>query len=129
MNSPRALLSPPLFLMLLLAICPSTAAHAQQSQVPTYFPPNSGISNSNPNAASNRGPLERRMAERMAVERNKERQKQMEKESTELVALARRLNADLANSIRARRPKSVRKEAAKIEKLAKSIKNKMSYGY
>ena len=128
MKSARVLTLSPLFL-LLLTFCPAPAAHAQQTQVPAYIPPPAGVSNSNGNAAPDPGPFARHMAERMAKERNKERQKQIVTESAQLLALAQKLNTDIAESTRDQLSISVIKEAVKIEKLAKSIKSKMSYGY
>ena len=118
----------PIFL-LLLAFCSEPKAHAQQTQVPAYLPPTAPMPNTNTNVGPRLGPFGRQMAERMARERRNELQKQMVTESTQLLVLAQKLNAELATSTRVQLSVSAIKEAQKIEKLAKSIKAKMSYGY
>ena len=128
MRYARVLTLSPIFL-LLLAFCLAPKARAQQTQVPTYSPPTNTMPHSNRNVGPNIGPFGRRMAEKMARERRKETQKQMVKESTELLVLAQKLNADLASSTSGQLSASAINEAKKIEKLAKSIRNKMSYGY
>ncbi len=68
------------------------------------------------------------MAEQMAIARNAQRQKQIVSESARLLVLAQNLNADVNKSNKDELSISVVKEAEEIEKLAKSIKDKMRYG-
>lgn len=68
------------------------------------------------------------MAEQMAIARNAQRQKQIISESNRLLVLAQNLNADVNKSNKDELSISVVKEAEEIEKLAKSIKDKMRYG-
>lgn len=66
--------------------------------------------------------------EKLATERSQRRQMKIASESTQLLALAQKLNADLARSSPNQLSVSVVKEAAEIEKLAKSIKTKVRDG-
>ena len=125
MNLARALTLSSTLLLLFFALSYAPCAHAQQR--PSYIPPS--LPNATSNGAPIPSPLERQMMKKMAVERNKSRQKQLLAESAQLLALAQKLNSDLAKSTQDQLSVSVVKEADKIAKLAKSIKNKMSYGY
>jgi hypothetical protein len=116
-------------ILLLLTICSVPHAHAQQMQAPTYFPPSATIPHPNTNTGPDLGPLGRRMVERMARERRTQLQKKMVTESNQLLALAQKLNAELASAPGTQATASAFKEAQKIEKLAKSIRTAMSYGY
>jgi hypothetical protein len=117
------------FLLLVLALCVMPPAHAQQqTQTPIYVPSPTGIDRSGDVSVSS-GSLERQMAEKMAIERNKQRQEKIVSDSAKLLALAQKLNSDVAKSNKDQLSVAVVKEAEEIEKLAKSIKSKMSYGY
>jgi hypothetical protein len=113
--------------LLILVLCAPANAHAQQGQVPTSPAPVIPGMNTNPNAAPP-SPEMGRMAEEMAIKRNAERQKQIITDSARLLSLAQKLNAEVAKSDKNQLSVSVVKEAGEIEKLAKSIKDKMRYG-
>lgn len=74
-------------------------------------------------------PTMHRMMERMALKRDNARQKQIVTDSAKLLKLAKQLNADVAKSNVNTLSVPVVKEAAEIEKLAKTIKERMSDGY
>lgn len=114
-------------LLMLLSLCLLPTAHAQQTNpVPPLQVPVRALGNNTPPGSD---PLLRSMNEKMALERNAQRQKTIVSQSDELLALARKLKADVAKSNKDELSVSVVREAAEIEKLAKSIKNKMRDGY
>lgn len=100
-------------------------AHAQQT---TTTPSTPSLPHIRGPESETAGPLEGRMAEQMAIARNAQRQKQIISESNRLLVLAQNLNADVNKSNKDELSISVVKEAEEIEKLAKSIKDKMRYG-
>ena len=69
-----------------------------------------------------------KMTEQMALKRNAERQKQIVADTAKLLDLAQKLNADVSKSDKNMLSLAVIKEADEIEKLAKSIKEKMRDG-
>jgi hypothetical protein len=103
-------------------------AHAQRPQATTSDPPIiPGLTN--PNApAPDQNPALHRLAERMAIERNIDRQKQIVNDTARLLQLAQQLNADVSKSDKNTLSVAVVKKAEEIEKLAKSIKQKMRDG-
>lgn len=114
-------------LALLLALYLATAAHAQQSS-PNILP-SSPIASMHSNVPPGSDPLMGSLNEQMAVERNFARQRTIVDQSAQLLLLAGRLKDDVAKSTSDELSVSVIKDAAQIEKLAKSIKNKMRNGY
>lgn len=119
----------PSFFAFLLLLAASGAAHtarAQQMQ-PAYIPPS--LPATTGSAPPGSDPVMRSMDEKMAIERNNERQRKIVTESEQLLALAKKLNTDVGKSNQNELSVAVVKEAAEIEKLAKSIKDKMRYGY
>ena len=70
----------------------------------------------------------RRMTAQMAFRRNAERQKQIVAQTAHLLELAQKLNDEVSKSNKDELSVSVVKEAEEIEKLAKSIKDKMRDG-
>jgi hypothetical protein len=110
-----------------LILCGTLGASAQQTMLTPpqpSFPEMRGSSQS-PAAPD---PLMGHMAEQMALARNTQRQKQIVSESAHLLDLAQKLNTDVTKSNKNELSVSVVKEAEQIEKLAKSIKDKMRYG-
>ena len=107
-----------------LLLCAPFAAHAQKSSVPSE-PAIPGIS-SNPTPEPD--PSMRRMTAQMAFRRNAERQKQIVAQTAHLLELAQKLNDEVSKSNKDELSVSVVKEAEEIEKLAKSIKDKMRDG-
>lgn len=116
-------------LLLLLALSAVPAAHAQQSNIPAYGPTGIGVTNSNGNVSIDSSPLANSMREKMAVERNDLRQQKIISDTAQLLALAQKLNAEVAKSNKDMLSVSIVKEAGEIQKLAKSIKDKMRNGY
>ncbi|MGH9588353.1 MAG: hypothetical protein ACRD3F_15490 [Acidobacteriaceae bacterium] len=109
-----------------LALCPagvSAQAADQDSQ------------QTSPHAATETGPWGspdtalRKMTERMAKDRNTERQKKIVSDTAKLLAMAKKLNDEVSQSSKNELSIDVVKQAAQIEKLAKSIKEKMRNGY
>jgi hypothetical protein len=110
----------------LLFLCAPIATRAQQSggQMPTP-PMIPGVS---PNPSPEPDPNLRRMTAQMVLKRNAERQQQIVADSAHLLQLAQKLNDEVAKSTKDQLSVSVVKEAEEIEKLAKSIKDKMRDG-
>lgn len=91
---------------------------------PQYIPPPLG---SQP--GRNNDTAFRKMTERMAKQRNTERQKKIEADTAKLLAMAQKLNEEVSHSNKNELSIDVVKQAGEIEKLAKSIKDKMRDGY
>ena len=117
----------PFGLLLLLSLCLLPAAHAQQSS--QNILPSNPIRSMHSNVPPGSDPLMGSLNEEMAVERNIARQRTIVGQSDQLLALAIKLKTDVAKSNSDELSVAVVKEAAEIEKLAKSIKNKMRNGY
>ena len=71
----------------------------------------------------------RKMTERMAKQRNTDRQKKIVADTAKLLAMAQKLNDEVSHSSKNELSISVVEQATEIEKLAKSIKEKMKNGY
>lgn len=69
------------------------------------------------------------MRQKMAFERNQERQKKIVANSAHILELAKKLNADVAKSNKNELSLSVINEAEEIEKLAKTVKKNMQDVY
>jgi nitric oxide reductase activation protein len=70
-------------------------------------------------------PMERQRQEKMEKARNSDRQKQLEKDTDKLLALAKELKEEVGKSNADTLSVDVVKKAAEIEKLAKSVKDRM----
>jgi hypothetical protein len=124
-HRPRVVASLPMLVFLLL--CLPVGAHAQQVDTQTHTPP--VVPGIGPDNNSNGGdPSLRRMTEQMAMRRNTERQQQIVSDSAHLLDLAQKLNDEVTKSTKDELSVSVVKKADEIEKLAKSIKEKMRDG-
>ena len=88
-------------------------------QVPTMQEPPFGES-PNPN-----DPMQRQRLEKMEKARNSDRQQQLVKDTDKLLALAKELKEDVSKSDKDTLSVDVVKKAAEIEKLAKSVKDRM----
>lgn len=102
----------------------STISQEQvQQQMPTIpspaAPPGFGEP---PNPAD---PMLRQQQERMEKARNVDRQKQLERDTDKLLALAKELKEEVNKSNKNTLSVDVVKKAAEIEKLAKSVKDRM----
>lgn len=107
--------------LVLLALCGPLAAHAQSSQ---------GASSTAPPVAPGFGGFEpdpsvRRINQQMALKRRSERQQQIASDTAHLVRLALELDDDVDKSTSGQLSVSVVKKAEEIEKLAKTIQDKM----
>lgn len=116
---------PALLLAALLLLAP--AIRAQQTQAPTSSPQRSvpGLSSSPTPPDNNIA----HMAERMARERNSDRQKEIVADTARLLKLAQQLNVDVSKTNKDTLSLNVVREAGEIEKLAKTVKDKMKEGY
>lgn len=107
----------------LMLVPASSAQQAQTSAPPTHHVP--GLS-PNPGEPDN---TMAQMTERMARERNADRQKEIVADTARLLKLAQQLNVDVSKSNKNTLSLAVVKDAGEIEKLAKEIKNKMKNEY
>lgn len=107
-----------------LILCVPPSACAQQTQNPNPPPVIPGV---NPRS-SDQDEATRRMTEQMALKRNSQRQEQIVADTAHLLDLAQKLNADVSKSSKDTLSISVVKEAEEIEKLAKTIKERMRDG-
>ena len=97
-----------------------SAAQLQQPQMPTIpSPPGFGEP---PNPAD---PMQRQQQQRMEKARNVDRQKQLERDTDKLFELAKQLKEEVNKSNKDTLSVDVVKKAAEIEKLAKSVKDRM----
>ncbi len=113
-------------LMLAAAGLPCRAAPLQAASSPI----NAGAQQSNPNSTALHGqqepdPMAHRIEEHMADRRNTERQKMLVEDTDKLLALAQQLKADVDKSDKNMLSIDVVKRAEQIEKLARSVKEKM----
>lgn len=106
----------------LLVFCPVTAR--AQTEITTAPPGFSDPGRANPNADT----ALRRMTEHMARERNVQRQKQIVADTNRLLSLAKELNDAVSHSTKDTLSLDVVKKADEIEKLAKTIKQRMRDG-
>jgi hypothetical protein len=101
-----------------------TTDTGQMQQPPTMPAPPFGTppfgETPNPN-----DPLEHRRLEKMEKARNVDRQKQLERDTDKLLALAKELKEEVGKSNADTLSVDVVKKAAEIEKLAKSVKDRM----
>ena len=94
----------------------------QQQQLPTIPSPSSPGFGEPPNPAD---PMQRQQQQRMEKARNVDRQKQLEQDTDKLLALAKELKEEVSKSNKDTLSIDVVKKAAEIEKLAKSVKDRM----
>jgi hypothetical protein len=114
-----------------LALCGRARA---QTPAPTDVPPPPSMSPGEPQGRANPGnahgapepdAISHGIEERMAVRRNSERQKMLVADTDRLLALAQQLKADVDKTDKDVLSIDVVKRAEQIEKLAKSVKEKM----
>lgn len=113
-------------LLLAASLMLAPAVRAQQTQ--TTSPAGQDIPGLSPNPTQPDNNMTH-MSERMARQRNSDRQKQIVADTAQLLKLAQQLNVDVSKSTKNTLSLDVVKEAGEIEKLAKSIKDKMKEGY
>lgn len=109
-----------------LAVLGPFAAAAQQQQ-PAPPPMIPGV---NPTSSpdEDHDPAFRHITEQMAIRRNAQRQQQIVSDTARLLQLAQKLNSEVSKSSKDTLSVSVVKEADEIEKLAKTIKQRMRDG-
>jgi hypothetical protein len=111
------------FSMLMVAgVLAAIPAHAQQAPVPV--PPQQGPPSFGP--PLDRG--EQLVLKKMARERNVDRQKEIVADTEKLLALAKQLKEEVAKSNKDQLSISVVDTANQIEKLAKTVKERMRDG-
>lgn len=110
---------------LLMLVCVSAAASAQSSDGMTL--PQVPVNPQFPRDASGVNPLDGPQAMRRQRQLNAARQKAMVSDATKLLALARELNDELTANKGNISPAVQMKKIAEIEKLAHSVKERMSY--
>jgi hypothetical protein len=100
-----------------------SAAELQQQpgQIPTIQPPR-GVIDEPPYAND---PIERERQQKLAKARNNDRQKQLVADTNKLLSLAKELKEEVDKSNSDTLSINVVKKAAEIEKLAKSVKDRM----
>ena len=114
---------------LLLAVCWTGVHTLSAAQNPA--PQNPAIPNVSPlpppfgTPGESGDPIERQRQEKLAKARNSDRQKQLVQDTNKLLALAKELKADVDKSNSDTLSLDVVKKAAEIEKLAKSVKDRM----
>jgi hypothetical protein len=106
------------------------AAHAQQQSSPTVpiQPPHMGADSSGFGNTNPRDPEQARMLKDMGRERNAMRQKQIVDETNQLLDLANKLKDAVDKSSKDQLSLEVVNTATEIEKLAKTVKEKMRDG-
>ncbi len=132
MRSFDAILPAAILLLGMGSFCGANPTVAQQTpQLPTAQQPRPpvlpGTSRTGADDEDNNNPLARQMAEQQTKRRNNLRQKQIVDDTTKLVQLAQQLK-DQANSGKAAGDASFTKKAEEIEKLARSVKDRMREG-
>jgi len=112
----------PAALLLLLAVLAASPARAQQEPTPPAVPPLPALDNAPPDMS------EAKFERDMAKQRNVQRQKEIVADTNRLLDLAKQLKAAVDKSNKDQLSLSVVDTANEIEKLAKSVKEKMRDG-
>jgi hypothetical protein len=97
----------------------------QMQQAPTMQTPPFGTSPPFGESPNGSDPMQRQRQEKMEKARNVDRQKQLEKDTDKLLSLAKELKEEVGKSNADMLSVDVVKKAAEIEKLAKSVKDRM----
>lgn len=108
--------------------CLATAAPGEQAGSPTPHAAGvqqGGAAGSSLHDAQDQDPITHHVEEHMVVRRNSERQKTLVADTDKLLALAQQLKADVDKSNQDMLSIDVVKRAEQIEKLARSVKEKM----
>jgi hypothetical protein len=102
-----------------------TTDTGQLQQPPSVQTPPFGTSPPFGESPNSGDPMQRQRQEKMEKARNVDRQKQLEKDTDKLLSLAKELKEDVGKSNADTLSVDVVKKAAEIEKLAKSVKDRM----
>ena len=97
----------------------------QMQQPPTMQTPPFGTSPPFGESPNPGDPMQRQRQEKLEKARNVDRQKQLEKDTDKLLSLAKELKEDVGKTNADTLSVDVVKKAAEIEKLAKSVKDRM----
>jgi hypothetical protein len=108
-------------LLILGPLASSQTSNMPQMQTPQSMQPSPPFGEP-PNPAD---PMQRQQQERMEKARNSDRQKQLERDTDKLLELAKELKEEVNKSNKDTLSVDVVKKAAEIEKLAKSVKDRM----
>ena len=116
-----------LCLGMLVAGSPSIAPAGQQSSLPSSPGPEpaGGGANTPSSRSIPQDPMAHRVEEHMAERRNTDRQRMLVADTDKLLVLAQQLKADVDKSNKDELSIDVVKRAEQIEKLARSVKDKM----
>lgn len=114
----------PCCMVLLFTLWVQAPGRAQDQSGPP-LPPSTAMP---PGTTPGMDPLEHRLVLKMARERNVQRQKQLVDDANKLLDLARKLKTEVDKSDKDQLSLSVVDTAAQIEKLAKSVKERMRDG-
>jgi hypothetical protein len=102
-----------------------TLSNAQQNPAPTRPVPVSPGQAPSSSDESDGDVMTRRVMEQQAIKRNSQRQQDIVNDTAKLLDLAQQLKAEVDKSSKDQLSVSVIKKAEEIEKLAKSVKEKM----
>ncbi|HZU10384.1 MAG TPA: hypothetical protein VFA02_10835 [Pseudacidobacterium sp.] len=107
------------------AVLPAQQQQQQIPQVPTVSRPGLPGQPASPDADTGPDPLARRIMLEQAKKRNQQRQQDIVNDTNKLLQLAQQLKTEVDKSNQDQLSLSVIKKAEEIEKLAKSVKEKM----
>ena len=123
----RSLDAIPRWIACLLFLVALSFGSAQQT-APPQLPQTPGSPAQAPTSPDENDPMARRMATQLALKRNASRQQQIVDDTNKLFELAKQLKEEVQKSNKNQLSVSVVKKAEEIEKLAKSVKDKMKNG-
>ncbi len=113
-------------LLMIGALCASRPVGAQQDDAPPALtPPSMHSGPGAPRGDAEHDALTHRAEERMSARRNEDRQKALVADTQKLLAMAEQLKVEVDKSSKDQLSVDVYKQAEQIEKLARSVKDKM----
>ena len=104
---------------------PAAAAQVQSQQQSPAMPPIQPVPSIFNEPGNPADPMERQRQEKLAKARNNDRQKQLVQDTNKLLSLAKELKEEVDKSNADTLSVDVVKKAGEIEKLAKSVKDRM----
>jgi hypothetical protein len=121
----QALVLSLVFLISGFVVSPAQQQQQQTPQIPTVARPSTPGQPTIPGEEAEPDPLARRIMLEQAKKRNIQRQQDIVKDTNKLLELAQQLKTEVDKSNQDQLSLSVVKKAEEIEKLAKSVKEKM----
>jgi type VI protein secretion system component VasF len=118
----------PRWAAIVLVVGSLAAISAQQATPPPRMTPLPGTINTRNSPEDNNDPEASKMAAEQGMRRNTLRQKEIVDDTTKLLTLAQQLKVEVDKSNKDMLSIAVVKKAEEIEKLAKSVKEKMRAG-